>query len=97
MLINYCYTKYHDDGTSNVKKHSTKCNKDIVECILDDVKRLLELDCWALPALMGIFGDEIIMSFDNIEIVISTNEPNFTFNVYQNPLRKMFEKIRYGI
>ena len=98
MQIDYCYTKYYDDGTSCVEKCSTKCNKDIfVECILENVKRLFVLDCGTLLALMTISSDEIIMSFDNIEIVISTNEPNFTFEDYQNDLNKMFEKIRYGI
>lgn len=97
MRIDYSYTRYNNDRTSKVKKYSTKCNKDIVECISDDVKSLLKSDCWILPAMMGIFSDEIIMVFDNIEIVISTNESNFTFNTYQNALRQMFEKIRYGI
>ena len=98
MKIDYRYTKYNNDRTQNVKKYSTRCNKDIfVECILDDVKSLLKLDCWTLPALMGIYSDKIIMSFDNIEIIISTNEPNFNFEDYHNALSKMFEKIRYGI
>ena len=98
MKIDYRYTKYNDDGTSNVKECSTKCNKDIfVECILENVKRLFVLDFWELPALMTISCNEIIMSFDNIEIIISTNEPNFNFEDYHNALSKMFEKIRYGI
>ena len=96
MKIDYRYTKYNDDGTSNVKKYRTECNKDIfVECILDDVKSLLKLDWWILPAVMAISCDKIIMSFDNIEIIISTNEPNFNFEDYHNALSKMFEKIRY--
>ena len=98
MQIDYCYTKYYNDGTKRVEKCSTKCNKDIfVECILENVKRLFVLDFWALPALMTISYDQIIMSVDNIEIVISTNEPNFNFEDYQSALRKMFEKIRYGV
>ena len=96
MKIDYCCTKYYDDGTSKTKECSTKCNKDIfVEQIFDDVKILLELNCWMLPALMTVSCDKIIMVFDNIEIVISTNEPNFNFEDYHNALSKMFEKIRY--
>ena len=98
MKINYNYTKYQNDGHSSKKKYSTTCDNDIfIFCIFDDIKHLLAYDKWYLPGIMSISKNELIMSFDNIEIVVSTNEQEFDFNNYSNVLYKKFEDIREGI
>ena len=98
MKIDYNYTKFKNYGYPKKQIYTTTCDRDIcIDCIFDDVRYLLAYDYWDLPGIMSISKNEIIMSFDNIEIVISINEPYFNFENYSNRLNKEFEMIRRGI
>ena len=95
MKINYIYTKYQNDGRSSKKIYTTTCDIDIfIFCIFDDIRNLLKYDKWGLPGIMSISKNELIMSFDNIEIIVSIYESDFDFNNYSTALNGKFEEIR---
>lgn len=95
MKIDYNYTRYRDYGLPVKQIYTTICNRNIcIDCIFDDVRNLLAYDYWDLPGIMSISKNELIMSFDNIEIIISTNELYFNFENYINILNKKFKEIR---
>ena len=97
MKIDYNYTKYRNYRFPAKQIYTTICDRDIcIDCIFDDIRNLLAYDYWDLPGIMSISKNELIMSFDNIEIIISTNESCFNFENYSNILNKKFEEIRGG-
>ena len=98
MRINFALIRYGNDGTSIEKTYSTVCKKDIcIDFIFDEIKNLLVNYSWDLPGIMSISKNKLIMSFDNIELIISTNESFFNFEDYNSTLRRNFEMIREGI
>ena len=98
MKIDYNYTKFKNYGSPTKKIYTTTCDNDIfIFCIFDDIKDLLKYDKWGLPGIMSISKNELIMSFDNIESIVSIYEPEFDFNNYSNALYGKFEEIRGGI
>lgn len=98
MKIDYNYTKFKNYGYPTKQIYTTTCDKDIcIDCIFDDVRNLLAYDYWDLPGIMSISKNKLIMSFNNIEIIISIYESEFDFNNYSNVLYEKFEEIRGGI
>lgn len=98
MRINFALIKYSNDGTSIEKTYSGTCKRDIcIDFIFDNVRNWLVCYNFDLPGVISISKKELIMTFDNIKIVISTNESLFNFEDYNSILNKEFEIIRGGI
>ena len=95
MRINFALIKYGNDGTSIEKTYSGTCERDIcIDFIFDKVRNWLVYYNFDLSGVISISKKELIMSFDNIKIVVSTNESLFNFENYNSVLNKEFEIIR---
>lgn len=98
MRINFALIKYENADTSIEKTYSGTCKRDIcIDFIFDKIRDWLICYSLGLPGIVSIFKSELIIYFDNIKLVISTNESFFNFEDYNSILRKKFEMISGGI